>query len=120
MGGYVNLRRQSREPLCCALTCHHLLRPAKPHHSLKSSGSSYDSTLDNEGIYHPAVEEPDPGVLVEQPGLADHHEMVDGLSAHSTSLQDLITEYEDKIAMGMDRVRYPSRPRGVTRTSGGL
>lgn len=105
LGGYVNLSHPDKETIHCGLTCHHVLRPTK---SLKSSQSpsmtavSYDPTLDQEGVYHPAVKKPDGKYLIEQPSLSDHTEAQKALKVQLADVERRIQRYEEKLEMGMN------------------
>lgn len=106
LGGYVTLRSSSTEErVLCALTCHHVLRPTRTIQAAASSpppSPPYDCKLDVVGRYHPAIENPDPSLKVQQPSTADHHTACKALTSQLAGTDARIARHEKNLEMGME------------------
>lgn len=107
LGPYVAVQLSpTEEPFCCALTCHHVLRPTRHTKPVTTSTTEalplpYDSELDVVGCYHLAIDRPNPSLRVQQPSAADHEAARRTLKDQLAETDVTIATHEKEIEMGM-------------------
>lgn len=100
--GYVDLCQAGKNPVHCALTYHHVLRPTRPqnHNPANAAAVAYDPALHVKEVYHPAIKAPDSALRVEQPSLSDHINTSNILAEGTQALNERLDCYREKEAMG--------------------
>lgn len=93
LGGYIRLQAHDKEPLYCALTCHHVVCPSERR---KDDGDK------EEKIYlPPGITTPDETFRVEQPSQKDHEAAQKALVDQISEFDDRITKYESDRMIGI-------------------
>lgn len=116
-GGYVELRLRVQKSLCCIITCHQVLRPTKPRHEGSSPDTAAglidpiasavaeppecDPTLNQEGIFHPAVATPGRALEIDQQGSSEYQAKLKESANLKYSDESKIVEIEEEIEIGM-------------------
>lgn len=105
LGGFVSLTKAEEKTIYCGLSCHHVLRPTKTRNSSQNASRTviaYDPSLDQEGVYHPAVQKADDKFLIEQPSLSDYSKAQEELQVQLTDVERRLHQYQEKLEIGMD------------------
>lgn len=106
LGGFIKLRKNG-DTLSCVLTCHHVLKPARPF--------SADSTQQSRAFTTPLSSESGEVVGVDQPALMDHLKLWSTLSAQIKICEVKNKTITDKLNDGFDSAEVQPRLELLTK-----
>lgn len=126
LGGYIVLSAGAgNDPVTCALTCHHVLRPTrKCARTAEEPTPAYDAEPDHLNYYHTAV--PFNGLYgnselsVDQPSLQDHLHTLKSYINTLTFYQMLVGDLQKKIDDGMGSQRVERALQNAKEQQGSL
>lgn len=112
LGGYVLLSAGAgKNPVTCALTCHHVLRPTRQcARKADEAAPAYDAELDRLGHHHAAVPfnglDGNSELSVDQPSVQDHLRTLETFTETLTFYQKLVADLQERMdnGMGSDKV----------------